>query len=107
MKAPQKIEDLDVTIKLMHNRSLLGEHCIGTGLVALAGIKKGEYTDRWLTIGKGPHGNDIKMYLRVLVHEDGQKVDETRERKGVLKTLSNGKNSDFDDFDLPVCICAI
>jgi CRP-like cAMP-binding protein len=101
MKSPEKIEDLDVKIKLMHNRSLLGEHCIGTGLVALAGVKKGEYTDRWLTIGKGPHGNDVKMYLRVLVHEDGQKVDENRERKGVLKTLSSGKSSDFDDFDLP------
>eukprot|EP00944_MAST-04C_sp_MAST-4C-sp1_P007820 g7820.t1 len=101
MKAPEKITDLDIKIKLMHNRSLLGEHCMGTGIVPLAGITRGEYSDRWLSIGKGPSGNDIKLYMRILVHEDGQKVDEKRERTGVLKTLATGRSSEFDDFDLP------
>ena len=100
MKAPEKVEDLHVKVHLMHNRTLLGEHLVGGGEIPFAGIKRGEYNDRWLTIGKGHGGKEIKMYLRVLVHEDGL-ADPTNSPNGVLSTLASKDAEDYDDFDLP------
>lgn len=102
MKAPEKIEDLSLKIQLMHNRTLLGEHVVGTGLVALTNIKRGEYNDRWLTVGKGHNGPDMKMYVRVLVHEDHKNgTDADAGRSGIMATLANDKDAEYDDFDLP------